>query len=61
MITTAILLDVFGWILVILGYIFQASYDKNPTDFKKGASLACFFVSLALFLISIFICLSLLF
>lgn len=61
MITTATLLDLFGWIFVSFEYIFKASYDKNPTDFKEGASLACFFVAIALFLISIFICLSLLF
>lgn len=61
MITTTILLDLFGWILVSFGYIFKDSYGKNPTDFKKGASLACFFVAIALFLISISICLTLLF
>lgn len=61
MATTAVLLDLFGWIFASFGYIFKASYDKNPTDFKEGASFTCFFVAIALFLISISICLSLLF
>lgn len=61
MVTTATLLDLFGWIFVSFGYIFKASYDKNPTDFKEGASFTCFFVAIALFVISIAICITMLF
>ena len=60
MVTTLFLLVLFGWVFVSFGYKFKASYYKNPTDLKKGASLACFFVAIVLFLISISICLSLL-
>lgn len=53
--TLALALSIVGWILVIIGWALKFSYDIKKDELKRSVSIACFFMAMGLFLISIVI------
>lgn len=53
--TLALALSIVGWILVIVGWVLKFSYDRKKDELKRNVSIACFFMAMGLFLISIVI------
>jgi len=53
MATLSLVITIVGWIFLILGWVMKLSYNRKKDELKMGVSIACFFMSIVLFLISI--------
>ena len=49
--TSVIVLDAIGWILVVIGWILNFSNAEKPREIKSKIAIICFSVALALFLL----------